>query len=452
MRLTKFVSYFLLILLLSGVLLVAGDFALAYSDKLCRGLVIADVPVGGLPVAEAETKVAAVLRNKESKPVVALVFEEKQWDVDWDVVRGRPDPASLVRQAYNVERTGNLLQRLKTQFVTTHGGANVFAGLTADEEKLRRIVSAVAATVDRRAMDAILTESVAGLNISNDKTGRRTDIEATVRELVRAIETGSASAINLIVIEKPAAIRAADLQGIDGIISDFSTTYDAIDINRSRNIQIAASKLSGALVGSGRVFSFNDRVGLRTEENGYKLAPTLSDAGTLMDWGGGVCQVSSTFYNAALLADFEVVERIAHYQPPGYVPLGQDATVADGLIDLEVKNIRKHSVYIWSKAEAGKLEVRIYGKRGKDAPVVRIETTEKMVRFPQTIMLQDPMLSLGEEVIESAGRNGFVVTVHRIRLQGGKEISREKISTDEFAGSDRLVRIGTITAPGSILK
>jgi vancomycin resistance protein YoaR len=310
----------------------------------------------------------------------------------------------------------------------------------------------VAATVDRRAIDAILTESAAGLNISNDKTGRRTDTEATVRELVRAIETRSASTINLIVIEMPAAIRAADLQGIDGIISDFSTTYDAIDVNRSRNIQIAASKLSGSLVGSGKVFSFNDRVGLRTEENGYKLAPTLSDAGTLMDWGGGVCQVSSTFYNAALLADFEVVERSAHYQPPGYVPLGQDATVADGLIDLEVKNIRQHSVYIWSKAEAGKLEVRIYGKREKDAPMVRIETTEKMVRFPQTIMLQDPMLPLGEEVIESAGRNGFVVTVHRIRLQGGKEISREKISTDEFEGSDRLVHIGTLTAAGSVLK
>ena len=171
-----------------------------------------------------------------------------------------------------------------------------------------------------------------------------------------------------------------------------------------------------------------------------------------MDWGGGVCQVSSTVYNAALLAGFAVVERSPHYQPPSYVPLGQDATVADGQIDLKLKNVRKQAVYIQSIALAGTLEVRLYGKREHGEPTIHIESTEKTVQLPHTIMLQDPKLPLGQEIVESEGRNGFVVTIQRILMQGQKEIGREKISTDEFDGTDRIVRVGTITADGKIVK
>jgi len=452
MRLRKFVSYFFLILLLGGVVLIANDIALAYSGKLCHGLIMADIAVGGLPVAEAEKKVAAALQDKQSKPVAILQFEGNKWSVDWDAVAGRPDAAGLVHQAYGVGRTGGLLQRLQVQFVASQGGSVVPLGLTADQEKLRAIVVNAARSVDRAAVDAILTESSTGIHISEDRTGRHTDIAATVRGLVIAIETGSSAAVPMAVAETAAAIRAKDFQGIDSLLSAFSTTYDVSDTNRSHNIQIAAAKLAGVLIGGGEEFSFNDRVGLRTPEAGYKTAPTLSSAGVVMDWGGGVCQVSSTLYNAALLANFDVVERSPHYQPPAYVPLGQDATVADGQIDLRLRNRKNHAVYFRSAADAGKLEVRIYGKRENGAPTVHIESTEKTVRVPQTIIRQDPTLPFGQEIVESAGYNGFVVTVQRIRLQGLKEISREKISTDEFDGSDRIVRVGTLTTSGKGLK
>lgn len=452
MHLTKFVSYLLLILLVGGVLLVAGDVSLAYSDKLCRGLILADVEVGGLTVAEAEAKMAAALRDKESKPVAKLLFEDRQWNVSWDVVSEKPDSASIVRHAYTIGRTGDLLQRIRSQFITINGGYRQQMGISVDEGKIRSIVAAVADSVDRQAIDAMLVETVDGVDIRKDQKGRRTDREATVKALVQAVETGGAAGIPLSVMNMPASIRVQDLQGIDVMIAAFATVYDPSDENRSRNIQIAASKLSDILVGPGDILSFNDRVGLRTPDYGYKLAPTLSSAGAVMDWGGGVCQVSSTLYNAALLADFEVVERSAHYHPPVYVPLGQDATVADGQIDLKVKNTRRHAIYIRSIAEAGKLEVRIYGKREQGAPTVRIETTDKTVHVPQTIILQDPSLPVGEEVVESIGRTGFVVTVHRIRLQGEKELGREKISSDEFEGFDRVVRVGARTVAGEVPK
>ena len=452
MRLKKILSYYLLILLLAGVMLVASDAALAYSGKLCRGLVIADVTVGGLTVAEAEHKVAAALRDRQARPAAVLTYDGQHWEIGWEVVAGSLDAAAFVQQGLTIGRTGNLLQRVTDQFVARAGGSQLSFGLTADVEKLRRIVATAAAVVDREALDAGLNETSAGLSVSSEQTGRRTDVMATVRLLCQAIETGSSEPVALLVSESPARIRAQDLQGIDGLIAAFSTTYNESDENRAENIRIAAARMSGVLVGSGQTFSFNDRVGLRTPERGYKEAPTLSSAGVVMDWGGGVCQVSTTLYIAALLADFEVVERSAHYDPPAYVPVGQDATVADGQIDLKLRNTRHHAVYIQTTTDSGTLTVRIYGKRRQGEPTVRIESAEKTMQVAKTIVKQDPLLPQGEEIVESAGRNGFIVTVQRIKLQGNKEISREKISTDEFEGSDRIVRVGTKTMVGAIPK
>lgn len=450
--LKKYIGFFLLILLLGSVLLVAGDSALAYSGRLCRGLFIADVPVGGLLPTEAETKVAIALRERHAKSVAELQFEDKKWNVDWDAVVGKPDAATLVRRAYDIGRTGNLWERLRWQFITACGESVVPLGVTPNEEKLRAVIVAAASYIDRESVNASIEETPTGLKINNDSTGRKTDVNNTLQDLIRAIVDGNAGPVSLRVQEFPAVIRVQDLRQMDSRLSSFSTTYDASDENRARNIQIAAEKLAGILIKSGEVFSFNDKVGLRTPEQGYKMAPTLTSAGSTMDWGGGVCQVSSTLYNAALLADFAVIDRSPHYQPPSYVPLGQDATVADGLIDLRLKNVRNHVIYLQSVAEMGKVEVRIYGKREHGAPTILIETVEKAVQIPHTIVLQDPLLPLGQEVVESSGRNGFIVTVQRVKMQGQKEIGREDISTDEFEGEDRVVRVGTGTIGGKTVK
>lgn len=438
----------MVILLLGAVLLVANDASLAYSATICRGVSVADVPVGGMTASEAEGKVYAVLRQRQAKPLAMLQHGNKTWVVPWDVVGGLPDQAELVRKAYAIGRSGNLLKRMQEQFATQNGGISVPLGLTVNLEKLRAIVATAAQSVDQEPEDAMVVESPAGIRVSADKPGIRTVIPETVLKVAQGISSGSTVPIFLTVAQRPASILAKDLQAVDALLASFSTTFDASDENRAKNIHIASGALSGALVKSNEIFSFNDRVGLRLPERGYLPAPTLSSAGVVLDWGGGVCQVSSTLYNAALLADFAVVERSAHYSPPVYVPLGQDATVADGQIDLRLKNTRAYPVYIRSISEAGKLEIRIYGKLESGVTAVHIEATEKTMHVPQTITVQDPTLPLGVEVVDSEGRNAFVVTVHRIKKQGAREISREKISTDEFDGVNRVVRVGTRTSVG----
>ena len=424
-------------------MLVANDIALVYSDMLCPGLSLADVPVGGLSVGEAEKLMAQALSRRQTEPLLVLQWGEKKWQVPWEYVSSRPEPAALVRRAYGVGRTGNVLERLESQFVSRHGGRTIRLGFTPDQEKLRSFISEIAVGQNRRPKDASVSDLHHTVRIETEVNGIEVDVAATLLKAAQAITDGKLVTLPLVVKESPATVRAADLQGIDGLLASFATTFDAGDEDRAFNIQLAAGKLNGMLVKGGGVVSFNDRVGARLPEAGYRKAPTMASTGMVMDWGGGVCQVSSTFYNAALLADFKVLERSAHYQPPAYVPLGLDATVADGQIDLKLKSGSAYPVYIKSTVEAGRLEVRIYGKRGENSAAVRMETVEKVSRAPHTLIVQDPLLPVGIEVVDEEGTAAFTVTVQRVKMQGDKELSRETISTDEFEGANRVVRIGT---------
>ena len=431
---------------------MANDAAVAMSGTICRGLIVAGVPVGGLTTDEAERELAAALKVRQEKPLVVLKSGETRWEVPWNAVQGKPDSGQLAKKAFAAGRSGNMLQRIYEQFLIKNGEKEIALGLNADIEQLKASVTAAASTVDRAPVNATIIETANGIEIRPDQLGLKTRVAATVQNLKQSIERGEAGTVELLTDTVPPSVKAADLQEVTGLVAAFSTTFYTDDENRSRNIEIAANALDGTLVKPGAVFSFNDRVGLRTPERGYLQATTLTSEGAVQDWGGGVCQVSSTLYNAALLADFSVVERSAHYEPPAYVPLGQDATVADGQIDLKLKNARNHSTFVRSVVDGGKLEVRIYGKPDKAAPTVRIETAERTVRISQTLIKQDPTLPLGQEVVESRGSNGFDVTVYRIKSVGMREISREKISADEFAGSDRVVRVGTMTSGGKATK
>ena len=251
--------------------------------------------------------------------------------------------------------------------------------------------------------------------------------------------------IPLPVKEDVPEIRAEDLSGIDRLLGSYSSYFNAYDSNRSKNVYLASRSIDDTLVRAGSVFSFNSQVGKRTQENGYKEAPVFINGKLVPDWGGGVCQVSSTLYNAVLLADLEIVERTSHYSPPGYVPLGQDATVADDQLDFQFTNTSRHNLYISSKIEGNRLLVQVFGSA--DDPVeVRIVPVDKQVIPAPVVVRPDANLEAGRQVVEERGESGYRIKIEKIRLRQGVEISREIISADDFPPSERIIRMGTKAA------
>lgn len=183
------------------------------------------------------------------------------------------------------------------------------------------------------------------------------------------------------------------------LISEYQTRYNEQNINRTTNIKIATDKINGTVIYPGEIFSFNETVGNRTNDAGFKPA-TVYQAGKISEGiGGGICQVSTTLYNATMYANLMVIERKSHLFLPSYILGGRDATVADEYIDFKFKNTRKTPVKIVASANNGELEVKIYGIRQGEELDVDIQSINKDIIPYSIIYEKDDNMKLGEEIV-----------------------------------------------------
>lgn len=181
--------------------------------------------------------------------------------------------------------------------------------------------------------------------------------------------------------------------GIKEVIAEYRTPMNGRNGSQLFNVQRAASTLTGAFIAPDEVFSFNGRVGITDAANGYQSAAVYVNGKVEQSAGGGVCQVSSTLYGAILRADLSIVERSNHSLPVHYVPLGQDATVADYGPDLKFKNNTGHHIYIQSFVENNEAVVRIFGTNtGKNVQVssqVVSETAKNVIVYTYKTVTQN---------------------------------------------------------------
>ncbi|SRR5579884_3431878 len=239
-----------------------------------------------------------------------------------------------------------------------------------------------------------------------------------------------------------AAITAADLKQIDGVLGGYTTTFGGTGANRGNNIALAASHINGTLLGPGEVFSYNRVVGPRVGSAGFRDAPVIIHGELVPGVGGGVCQVSSTLYNAVLLSDLKIVRRSHHAFPVHYLPAGRDATVVDGSLDFQFQNNTDAPIYIAASARGGRLSFRIFGKK-QPGRSVSIELANHSVQPAPTELRSDPTLPAGRRVVKDRGHRGHRVTVYRIVRENGRVVRRELISRDRYRPYPAIILVGT---------
>jgi len=220
--------------------------------------------------------------------------------------------------------------------------------------------------------------------------------------------------------------------------------------NRGNNIKLAASTINGKILAPGETFSFNDTVGKRTTDRGYKTANAYSAGKVIEDVGGGICQVSSTLYNAVLRSGLEIVQRRNHSLIVGYVPLGLDATVSYGSVDFKFKNSSRWPIKIQAKVdENNNLIFTIIGTNEAPGRTIDLATEEVKVTKHTQKIIEDPSLPAGTTRVQQSGKNGYVINTYKIVKQDGKEISRTKISTSVYNPLEEIIIKGTKPVPVS---
>ncbi|MBC8015675.1 MAG: VanW family protein [Sporomusaceae bacterium] len=439
---TILLFFFSVIVLFSAVSIAATNAVFLFTDRIYEGVTVGTISVGGLSVDEANIEISNTFKEQMAQSSITVTYQHETWTITPQDIEITINPEDLAMQAHNIGRTGNPFKIIQERYLAVHGGYNIPLTKNYNQDYLYEILNTIAKSVNRNPQNASLVYKNDAIFIIPETWGQKVNMPQSFTDIADQLHNSILFSSELTVNSERPTIMSQDFTDIDSLIGEYTTQFDSNDIKRYENVAIASKHINNILVHSGEVFSFNQSVGLRIPEYGYNEAPVMVDGKLLLDWGGGVCQVSSTLYNAALLADMEITERISHYRPPGYVPLGQDATVADNLIDFKFRNSTPYNIYITSEIINNQITVSIFGQRIANYVDIRIESTTKKLAY-NTVIKQDSTLALGTKVIKSTGQQGFEVATYRIKLINGHEISREALSSDLFKPEDRIIHVGT---------
>lgn len=231
------------------------------------------------------------------------------------------------------------------------------------------------------------------------------------------------------------------LANIKEVVTEFSTTFSSGNRPRSSNIELATLKFEGVVLMPGDTVSYNETVGRRTAKNGFKVAGVYRNGRHDFDIGGGICQVSTTLYNAALFANLKIVKRQNHSMPVAYVPVGRDAAVDYDSIDLIIENSFDHPIAIAPEYKPGRITFRILGTKN-DSVSVKVVTDEHKSWDTGLQTLVDKNLKPGQKKVVEKGSRGHSIKSYRLVYEDGKLVAREPLGRSYYRGAKRIVAVG----------
>lgn len=378
--------------------------------------------------------------------VLSVTVDGKPHAVSAEALGAHRNVPETVQAAWNAGRAGSVLGRLSEIFALRAHPKNFEFQTAYDETLLAGIADGIAKESAVPASNAalkFLPASDPPFSYAGETPGRQVDRGMLYNQMKAGLGGSGPSVITLSTSLLAPDVTVAGLKAQTQLIGTFTTALipDAV---RNQNITLAANAVSGAVLWPGDEFSFNGRTGERTQEKGYRDATAIVNGQLADETGGGVCQVATTVYNAALLAGLTVDERHAHSRPMVYVDAGRDATVDfPSFKDLRLKNISGFPVYLIVRVDVANnlLTADFYGSPPADS--ISVETENYQALMPdKPIELTNPDKPIGWSNTLVEARAGCSVSVYRV-FTNGTNMRKELISNDTYAPQQGKIEIGT---------
>ena len=366
-------------------------------------------------------------------------------------------PGILIESSYSVEEdeliitrgkegvvinTDTLLSQVKDMLNDIHETENVIQIPVETKTPQEIDIDKIHSEVYQEPQDAYYTKEP--FTVYPEVEGIDFDVEKA-KEIISA-EVKDEYVIELIITKPKVTLEDIGTEAFPDRLSTFSTRYDASDKDRTTNLVIACRKLNGTVIMPGETFSYNKALGPRTYAAGYRNGKIYENGQVVDGLGGGICQISSTLYNAALMSDMEIVERRNHQFVTSYVDKGRDATVVYGLTDFRFKNTRTYPVRLVASATGGVATVSVYGIKEADREYTYSFRTDVISTIPYTTKyVEDSSVAAGKEVVTQKGTNGLVCKTYMTKMLNGKVVSTKLLSTDTYSAMQRIVKRGTST-------
>lgn len=355
------------------------------AQRLPKGVFVENIDIGGMTRDEARRVIDELLADI-SRYEVCIGSGEKSFLTTFGELGAGLKDETVVDEICSVGRRGSFSRRFSDICTAAFDGLYFKLEISCDTKTAAAVIESHRADIDVAAKDAVLVRKGGAFIMTPETPGQTMNTEATAQKVCSAIEHRwrdgrdglHAEAVMQLV---PPKHTSAELSAVCDRLGAYETSFAGSPKGRIANIKNGAAKLENTVVYPGEEYSFLQAMKPFSEENGYHVAGTYVNGRNTPGLGGGICQVSSTLYNAVLRAELTVTERTNHMMTVGYVPLGADATIANPSTDFKFRNDSQTPVLIEAYTSGTMLYVNIYGKevRPENRTIEFVTVTEETV-------------------------------------------------------------------------
>lgn len=414
------------------------------------GIYIDHIDVSGMTKEDAEAAVKQHVASLESQEITLKAADGQSVSVMAGELGMSWANPMVVEEACAFGTEGNIVQRYKAERDLEHENKIFPLGLSFDREVLKSVVAEKSGPFNKECVEASLTRVDGGFQIKEGETGLIVDVDASVNEIYDYLTTEwdhESGAVDLIVeVDEPKADKE-ELSKVKDVLGTFTTSYTSSGKARSANVANGCRLVSGRTLMPGEEFSMYEAISPFSEENGYYMAGSYVNGQVVDSLGGGICQVSTTLYNAVLKSELDVTERHNHSMIVNYVDPSADAAIAESSgKDFRFVNNTEYPVYIEGVTQDKKITFTIYGVESRPSNREVIYESEVLSKTePET----DQIIASSSQpigFIEVSGAHiGYKAKLWKIVKEDGVEISREEVNSSSYKMTPRTATVGTAT-------
>jgi vancomycin resistance protein YoaR len=421
------------------------------SDIFYPGVLVEEVNLEGMTYQEAEQAIRGKLDAEINQYSLALTYGNQVWEFGSNDLHVNTDLADVLHEAYSIGRSGALVQRYSTIRSLEKNPKSFDVSINFSVDELRSQIDSIAKEINLEPVDAKVEFHPQGndkFTITDEKEGLLLNVDKVMADIKNAFESKTGVELVLRPEKVSPKVFAEELALQTKKIASFNTVVTGSD-SRKSNVYHAAAQFDGMVVNPGEVVSFNMTTGERTTANGYKEAPVIAADKSLQDdLGGGVCQTSTTLYNAVVRAGLNIEERLHHSFPSTYAEIGQDATVNWPNVDFKFSNDKVTPVYIHTYRSGNKLFIDIYGKESQEFDDIKlVSDLYAQIKAPAANVVKDTnhkyVIYTDQKFTKVQSRPGYKVKTWQVYYKDGQEVRREMISDDYYKPITGTIYVGT---------
>jgi len=438
------------VLLAAGIGLLSPVYAMA--DTLPDGIYVGEYNLGGMTEEEANKKIQDLVGQMESQKITLVVDGQPMETTAKELGFHWSNPEA-VNQAASAWQGGNLIKRYLNKKDIEKNHVIIPLETALDDGRLEAFINEKCASAIVEPQNASIIRANGAFTVTPSVTGKNVDIKATKDALNAALANGLSKPVtaNATVSDVNPAITTEALSTINDILGTFSTSFSSSGASRSTNLKVGSSKINTRVLMPGETLSGYECMHPFTVSNGYATASAYENGQVVDSVGGGVCQISTTLYNAVLRAELLVAQRQNHSMVVGYVKPSQDAAIAGTYKDLKFTNNYSTPIYIEGYTSGKTITFTIYGKETRPANRTFDFVSETLSvtdpGAPKEVV--DPAMAPGSRKQVQSAHTGIKSRLWKVVYLNGVEQSREILHTDTYNPSKAIIKVGP-AAPASV--